>query len=1503
MNEHENSPNKDIFPGYEITRPIGRGGFGTVFECKELQPPHRTLAVKYLRAGVDTDDVLRRFESEQETLAALRHPNIAAFISSGQSTEGRPFFVLEYVEGKPLNHFLESKSLSSTDKLSLFRKICNGISNAHTRGVIHRDIKPTNILVDENSASLEPKIIDFGLAKATQKDAVLHTQHTSAELVLGTWDYMSPEQTKGLEYEVDTRSDIYSLGCILFYILEGKTVFNQLSKEPISEIIRIICEENPAYSKHSNSRIDKTKQKKDALETELHWITLKCLRKNPANRYGTVEQLIQDLDRLTNGDPIEARPPSTIYRWSKYTKKYKTTIGLAFVFVASLLSLTFWALEEREISRTAQIEAENQKRQAQKAEKESLEKARIAKEKEQEANQLKELASLSEQEAIRQAKIAEKNEQAAIRAKEAEKTIRLEAEKLNENLNSKVKSLENMSTFFADLIENLEPETLEAEFKNQLLNSKAFTETAKLYGDEKFQKNFINAMNTMNLKQIFSETTKIAVMDPVVEEMELFSLDFKNQTNVLQAIADAYNSTQNYGKALEYYNRVLSILKLSDPPPYNDIYYILSQISWCHIKLDNYTEATAVAQQLVKLSEKAPPHYFELRLDAKSNLATVLQFSGQYKKALEILEPHLKLRATAYTTTRWEHLKIDYMSDLAKALDCAGELQDFKKGDEYQDQIKALLNTIPNDHFIRPNCELAVEQYRFIKAKDLGDLDIQGEWLGRWAAENLKESLGEDLNLQVLINFATEKLESDPETAINVSRYGIQKYFENPQYDEPTLKNIDNLFYIYCSGAIKQKNTEKYNSILARYFEFLEIQKEHDPIGYMGSFESLLINQTANFKDTKLSREFGSAEINETIQWISEQNSISVSDKNNFYSTLLMLEKRHTDLINKEYVLNLMSEADSDQTQTTNLMDLNSLSVLTAYSPDLAVKYLGDLKTGRFAKQIDMPSYQKALILISKAMILTHCYSDHESHKSALSYLNETTEQYGEVLLSNTLYNYFTQQLILINSTIIDDPRIAYEAYKRLKSLTNSADLRLKVASQVVIDATLECYFYELLNLSERISFETIQVFFDENYDQITRLSFGSKNPLVSRSKILLLLQKANSDLFFENYKTYHELYFRNQIDYINTLISDPDSLIRSEMNYALGLIKEIFNKNLTGAQKEELKQLFKELIAHTPQNNRSLTFNTNTFPLLFYDVITNYSGDSNSAFVSETFNAIEQDISNRVLQDKSTSMVIATLVACLGLNEFDSEMYPRLSEITESFTLTLDPLLNVNTSFLDIRPKFRSRVFYNLSRIASYSKLYDHSFRYIKTARSLLTLPDLTEKDFKSEFGPNASSLEFSIDLLEISLFLNTGDLDQASKSCCELLKRFEEFDQLYGFRFSNNTGDSWDYYKRNIYAHLFSLSATCAYFNDDFHLSALLFRRSNDHLLTDENLLFGNHVLQFNLAYLLAGLQKAGLYNLYWSLRMELELRSIQTPYWSNYTSNIPKKPATIYQGFPPN
>ena len=1503
MNHNENSTNKDIFPGYEIVRPIGRGGFGTVFECKELQPPQRTLAVKYLRAGVDTEDVLRRFESEQETLAALRHPNIAAFISSGQSTEGRPFFVLEYVEGKPLNQFLESKSLYTKDKLSLFRKICKGISNAHARGVIHRDIKPTNILVDEHSETLEPKIIDFGLAKATQKDAAFHTQHTSAELVLGTWDYMSPEQTKGLEYEIDTRSDIYSLGCILFYILERKTVFDQLNKEPITEIIRIICEENPAYSKHSNSRIDKTKRNKDTLETELHWITLKCLRKNPENRYGTVEQLIQDLDRLTNGDPIEARPPSTIYRWSKYTKKYKTTIGLAFVFVTSLLALTFWALEEREISRTAQIEAENQKRQAQKAENESLEKARIAKEKEQEANQQKELASISEQEAIRQAKIAEKNEQTAIQAKEAEKTIRIEAERLNESLNSKVKSLENMSTFFADLIENLEPETLEAEFKNQLLNSKAFTETAKLYGDETFQNNFINAMNTMSLKKIFSETTKIAIMDPVVEEMELFSLDFKNQTNVLQAIADAYYSTQNVEKALEYYSRVMSLLELSDPPPYDDIYYISTQISWCHVKLENYPEAIAIAQQLVKLADKAPLYYIELRLDAKSTFASVLLFSGRHKRALEILEPHLNLRATAYTTTKWEHLKIDYMSDLAKALECAGAMQDFEKGDEYQDQLKALLNTIPNDHYIRPNCELAVDQYRFIKAKDLGDLSVQKEWYGRWSAENLKESLGEDLNWQALVNFVREKLDSDPETAINAARYGIQKYFENPQYDELTLINIDSLFNNYCFGSFKQKNAEAYNAILDRYLEFLEIQKEHSPTAYVNSFKEMLLYQMVNFKEAKLSHTFDTRDIEEITQWISEQNSIPASDKNHFYSTLLTIEKNHTDLINKDFVLDLIAKPGSEQTKTAYLMAIHPLFEYTMSTPNLAIKYLEELESGRFSGRSDMRSYEKTLILLSKAMILTLCYSDHESHKRALSLLKEVSDKYPEVLSANIVYNYHTQYLIIINSTQSDNPSLVSDAYSNLKKLTANNDFKSSLASPFVIDTSIECFFYELNHLPEIVSFEIIQDFFDENIDEISRLSFGSKKSLIGINKLLLLLIKSNQYPFYESNNTYQSDYFRNQFDYIARLFSEPLLLPDNDPTNAFSLMNEIFRKNLTSLQKEDLNQLFKSILVKAPQESRSLALNTLTFPILFYNVIRSYRGDSESTFVFEIFNTIEQDIVDRVLDDQNTAIIIATLAICVDINEIDSEIYPRLPDLSKRFTLAIDPVLNADSSFLDMRTNSRSRVFYNLSRIASYSSLFDYSLKYLKVAKSLLVLPDLTEEHFINEFGPSSSSLEFHLDMLEISLFLNFEELDQASKSCSELLKRFEEFDDLYGLRFVNKTGDSWAYCKTKILERLFSLSATCAFFNDDFYLSTLLFRTSNDHLLTDENLIFENHVLQFNLAYLLVGLQKAGLYNLYWSLRMELELHSIQTPYWLTYTSNIPKKPATIYQGLPLN
>ena len=338
---------------YKLLQKIGEGGCGVVYMAEQEEPVRRRVAIKVIRLGMDTREVIARFEAERQALALMDHPNIARVFDAGATDTGRPYFVMELVRGVKITDYCDQQELSTAGRLNLFTQVCHAIQHAHQKGIVHRDIKPSNILVTLQDGEPVPKVIDFGIAKATQGRLTDRTLFTAFEQFIGTPAYMSPEQAQLSSQDVDTRSDIYSLGVLLYELLTGRTPFEtkDLLQAGLDEIRRVIREVEPPKPSARLSTLTNADRATVArlrgtapahlsnlLRGDLDWIVMCCLEKNRRRRYETADGLAMDLQRHLSNEPVVARPPSTAYLLQKLIARHRFAFGAAAAIAAALLA-------------------------------------------------------------------------------------------------------------------------------------------------------------------------------------------------------------------------------------------------------------------------------------------------------------------------------------------------------------------------------------------------------------------------------------------------------------------------------------------------------------------------------------------------------------------------------------------------------------------------------------------------------------------------------------------------------------------------------------------------------------------------------------------------------------------------------------------------------------------------------------------------------------------------------------------------------------------------------------------------------------------------------------------------------------------------------------------------------------------------------------------------------------------------------------------------------------
>ena len=365
---------------YRLVKMLGEGGMGQVWLAEQTFPVRRKVALKLIKGGRYDKSVIQRFEAERQSLAIMDHPAIAKVFDAGTTFEGQPFFVMEYVPGSPITKYCDEKRLSTRQRLELFIKVCEGVQHAHQKAMIHRDLKPGNILVSEIDGKPTPHIIDFGIAKATENKQEGETLLTQAGMLVGTPGYMAPEQTDPSFPDIDTRADVYALGVILYELLTGSLPFDpkQWQTQPLYEVLRRIREDDPPAPSTQLIKLDDTaaanagmrqsepRQLASLLKGDLDWITMKALEKDRARRYDSPTSLAADITRYLTDEPVLASPPSVSYRTAKFIKRHRVGVLAAtavfLMLIALAISMTVEAVRiarERDRANREAAEAKN----------------------------------------------------------------------------------------------------------------------------------------------------------------------------------------------------------------------------------------------------------------------------------------------------------------------------------------------------------------------------------------------------------------------------------------------------------------------------------------------------------------------------------------------------------------------------------------------------------------------------------------------------------------------------------------------------------------------------------------------------------------------------------------------------------------------------------------------------------------------------------------------------------------------------------------------------------------------------------------------------------------------------------------------------------------------------------------------------------------------------------------------------------------------------------------
>jgi serine/threonine protein kinase len=663
-------PGTVIAGRYKLLEALGEGGMGTVWGAEQTEPVRRKVALKLIKPGMDSRQVLARFEQERQALALMDHPNIAKVLDGGLTETGRPFFVMEYVKGVPITQYCDAARLSVSERLQLFVQVCQAVQHAHMKGIIHRDLKPSNILVAPYDDKPVPKVIDFGLAKAMHQPLTERTLHTAHEAIVGTPLYMSPEQAQLNNLDVDTRTDIYSLGALLYELLTGTPpVERQRFKEAAwQEIIRIIKEEEPPRpsarlsSSGSLPSVAAQRQVEPAKLTklvrgELDWIVMKALEKDRNRRYETANGFALDVQRFLSGEPVLVVPPSASYRLRKFARKHRaaltTAAVIAVLLVAGIVGTAIGLLEA--LAQTEHARAETR-----------------AKEKALQAEAEARAAEKDRADSERTAKEAMKRErdakEEALRKEEKERKYAQAIADFVQNDFLALTSVEGQSRFGGDSEWSLDKDTT----LRQLLDRAAAKLNQRRDLDPRIEADLC-WMVGVNYRGVGEPRLAIPFLERAVAlRKQVFGVDHRETLTAQNSLGVAYEVAGKFGLALPLYEETLKLRKSKLGADDPETLASMNNLAECYKAAGKLDLALPLFEETLKLHQAKLGADHRSTLISMNNLATAYAAVGKLDLALPLLEETLKLRHAKLGADHPDTLRS--MNNLAMGYKAVGKL-------------------------------------------------------------------------------------------------------------------------------------------------------------------------------------------------------------------------------------------------------------------------------------------------------------------------------------------------------------------------------------------------------------------------------------------------------------------------------------------------------------------------------------------------------------------------------------------------------------------------------------------------------------------------------------------------------------------------------------------------------------------------------------------------------------------------------------------------------------
>jgi len=636
---------------YRLLQKLGEGGMGTVWDAEQIEPVKRRVALKVIKSGMASEQVVRRFEAERQALALMDHTNIAKVFDGGLTARGRPYFVMELVKGVPITRYCDELHLPIHERLQLLVPVCHAIQHAHQKGIIHRDIKPANVLVEIQDGKPVPKVIDFGVAKALHHKLTEGSMYTELGQIVGTLEYMSPEQAELSALDVDTRTDVYALGVLLYELLTGTTPIDRKRHKQAAydEMLRLIREVEPpnpstrlSESKDSlasvaaQRRTEPTKLTK-AVRGELDWVVMKCLEKDRTRRYETANALARDIERYLDDEPVEACPPSARYRLGKFLRRHKGPVvaaGLLLMTLVGGIVGTSWGLVRAANALRAEARAVEEERQARNRE---AAQRRLADEQRALAEKRKELAEANEKRAVAEKQIAE-----AVRSFLLHDLLR------QADATEQANSLRQLGGGF---------ETKENPTVKELLERAAAELTPE----------------------------RIDARFPGQREV---------QASILRTVGDAFRGIGDYGKSAELLTWAYEAFRDSLGPNHDFTLGTQNNLALTYLEDGKFHEATELLESLRDTSAELRGAENPETLTIMHNLAMAYHAASKLPRAIELLE---RVRDEQMKQLGADHpLTLATLNSLARALHSAGRLPEAIELRETA--FKAQLEQLGADH-------------------------------------------------------------------------------------------------------------------------------------------------------------------------------------------------------------------------------------------------------------------------------------------------------------------------------------------------------------------------------------------------------------------------------------------------------------------------------------------------------------------------------------------------------------------------------------------------------------------------------------------------------------------------------------------------------------------------------------------------------------------------------------------------------------------------------------